>query len=81
MTSALVAGLVPSAFAGLVSPANAPAQKPNIPLIIGDDIGWMQMQAYAKELCKGETPNIDRLATEGRMSTDQRASSRSSGSL
>jgi arylsulfatase A-like enzyme len=39
--------------------------KPNILFIMGDDIGWMQVQAYADGLGLGETPNIDRIATEG----------------
>jgi arylsulfatase A-like enzyme len=40
-------------------------QKPNILFIMGDDIGWMQVQAYADGLALGETPNIDRIANEG----------------
>ena len=41
------------------------ADKPNILIIMGDDIGWMQVQAYAMGLNNGETPNIDRIAKEG----------------
>jgi arylsulfatase len=37
---------------------------------MGDDIGWMQVQAYAMGLGNGETPNIDRLAREGMKFTD-----------
>jgi arylsulfatase A-like enzyme len=40
-------------------------KKPNIMFIMADDIGWMQVQAYAMGLTNGETPNIDRLAKEG----------------
>ena len=43
----------------------SPAKKPNILFIMGDDIGWMQVGAYHGGLSLGETPNIDRLATEG----------------
>ena len=39
--------------------------KPNILFIMADDIGWMQVQAYAMGLTNAETPNIDRLAHEG----------------
>lgn len=45
------------------------ADKPNILFIMGDDIGWMQVGAYHRGLALGETPNIDRLATEGGMFT------------
>jgi len=46
----------------LVSPslAQAPAPKPNILFIMGDDIGWMQPSIYHRGLMVGETPNIDR---------------------
>jgi len=40
-------------------------KKPNILFIMGDDIGWMQPSCYHRGLMVGETPNIDRLATEG----------------
>jgi arylsulfatase A-like enzyme len=51
----------------LISPAaaQAPAQKPNILFIMGDDIGWMQPSIYHRGLAVGETPNIDRIGNEG----------------
>jgi arylsulfatase A-like enzyme len=52
------------------TPASAQQQKPNILFIMADDIGWMQVQAYAMGLGNGETPNIDRLAAEGMKFTD-----------
>src|SRR5439155_5408478 len=45
--------------------AQAPAQKPNILFIMGDDIGWMQPSIYHRGLMVGETPNIDRIGNEG----------------
>ncbi|MGO9545010.1 MAG: arylsulfatase [Rhodomicrobium sp.] len=48
----------------------APAQKPNILFIMGDDIGWMQPSIYHRGLMVGETPNIDRIGKEGAMFTD-----------
>ncbi len=39
--------------------------KPNILVIMGDDIGWMQPSCCHRGLMVGETPNIDRLAKEG----------------
>ena len=45
--------------------AQAPAKKPNILFIMGDDIGWMQPSIYHRGLMVGETPNIDRIGQEG----------------
>jgi arylsulfatase len=64
--SVLMALLVGSATAL----AQAPAKKPNILFIMGDDIGWMQPSVYHRGLMVGETPNIDRIAREGAMFTD-----------
>ncbi|HTY17579.1 MAG TPA: arylsulfatase [Myxococcota bacterium] len=49
--------------------AQAPAKKPNILFIMGDDIGWMQVGVYHRGIGLGETPNIDRIAKEGAMFT------------
>jgi arylsulfatase A-like enzyme len=48
----------------LVSSAHA-ADKPNILVIFGDDIGIANVSAYSDGLMGYETPNIDRLANEG----------------
>ena len=45
--------------------AQAPAGKPNILFIMGDDIGWMQTSIYHEGIMVGETPNIDRIGREG----------------
>ncbi len=45
--------------------AQAPAGKPNILFIMGDDIGWMQPKIYHRGLMVGETPNIDRIGNDG----------------
>jgi len=50
--------------------AQAPASKPNILFIMGDDIGWMQPRIYHQGLMVGETPNIDRIGQEGAKFTD-----------
>src|SRR5882762_6357162 len=62
--SLLVSGV---ALLGLCFPAvaQAPASKPNIIFIMGDDIGWMQPSIYHQGLMVGETPNIDRIGQEG----------------
>ena len=48
----------------------AKAKKPNILFIMGDDIGWMQPSCYHRGLMVGETPNIDRIASEGAIFMD-----------
>src|SRR5664279_1336467 len=56
---------LPLAAAPALAQAQAPAQKPNILVIMGDDIGWMQPSIYHQGLMVGETPNIDRIGQEG----------------
>src|SRR5438445_7742558 len=67
---ALLASL---AFA-LVAPATASAQqqqpKPNILVIMGDDIGYWNISAYNRGMMGYRTPNIDRIAAEGAIFTD-----------
>jgi arylsulfatase A-like enzyme len=54
-----------------VSPAHAaPAKKPNIIVIMGDDIGWFNVGAYNQGTMLQTTPNLDRLASEGMRFTD-----------
>ena len=48
----------------------APAKKPNILVIFGDDIGQANISAYAHGVVGYQTPNIDRIAKEGVMFTD-----------
>src|SRR4029450_11868491 len=47
-----------------------PTEKPNVLLILADDVGWFDVGAYHRGLMGTETPNIDRLAAEGVMFTD-----------
>ena len=46
------------------------ADKPNILVIWGDDIGWRNVSAYNHGSMGYRTPNIDRLGREGTMFTD-----------
>ena len=48
------------------------AQRPNILVIFGDDIGMWNVGAYANGMM-GRTPNIDRIAKEGILFTDHYA--------
>lgn len=55
------------------APAQAPpAQpaRPNILVIMGDDVGMWNISAYHRGMMGGRTPNIDRLAAEGALFTD-----------
>jgi arylsulfatase len=49
------------------------ADKPNILVIWGDDIGWSNIGAYNHAVMGYETPNIDRIADEGVLFTDHYA--------
>ena len=50
--------------------AQAPAAKPNIVVIMGDDIGIWNIGAYHRGMMAGRTPNLDKLANEGMLFTD-----------
>jgi len=50
--------------------AQAAAQKPNILVIMGDDIGLNNVSAYGRGVVGYRTPNIDRIANEGALFTD-----------
>ena len=58
-----------------VTLANAPAaaqqqQKPNILVVMGDDIGWSNIGAYNQGLMYETTPNLDQMAKDGMRLTD-----------
>ncbi len=58
-------------FAAIALPAANVAQaadKPNIIVILADDIGYGDLSCYGAKLV--QTPNLDRLAREGRRFTD-----------
>ena len=52
------------------SEAQTPAKKPNIVVIMGDDVGWFNVGAYHQGIMSGKTPNLDKLASQGMMFTD-----------
>jgi arylsulfatase A-like enzyme len=61
---------LPFAFGGDAAIAQTPAKKPNILVIMGDDVGWFNIGAYHRGMMSGKTPNLDRLAAQGMMFTD-----------
>ena len=50
--------------------AKAQEKKPNIVVIMGDDIGMWNIGAYHRGMMAGKTPNLDKLAKEGMLFTD-----------
>ncbi|WP_083223534.1 MULTISPECIES: arylsulfatase [unclassified Ensifer] len=66
--AAIVAGGLglTAAQAPLVPAAQAQdAAKPNILVIMADDIGWMNVSSYGGDIMGVKTPNIDRIGEEG----------------
>jgi arylsulfatase len=66
MTTALA---LPLGFSGDAS-AQTAAKKPNIVMIMADDVGIWNISAYHRGMMGGSTPNIDRIAKEGALFTD-----------
>ncbi|QGJ68777.1 Choline-sulfatase [Planctomycetales bacterium 10988] len=63
----LVFALVVSLTLGAFTQAQ---EKPNILVIMGDDIGWFNPSCYNSGIMGYQTPNIDRIAQEGIRFTD-----------
>jgi arylsulfatase A-like enzyme len=63
-------GLAAFALAAASMPAAAQQQKPNILVIMGDDVGWFNIGAYHQGIMSGKTPNLDQLAAQGLRFTD-----------
>lgn len=61
--------LVATSVMALSATATA-AEKPNILVIFGDDIGQTNISAYSAGVVGYKTPNIDRIAKEGMLFTD-----------
>jgi len=54
----------------LALPVVAQDKKPNIVVIMGDDIGIWNIGAYSRGMMAGRTPNLDKLAKGGMLFTD-----------
>ena len=66
-------GLAAFALTAVVASMPAAAQqqrKPNILVIMGDDVGWFNVGAYHRGIMSGKTPNLDGLAAQGMLFTD-----------
>src|SRR5688572_18654763 len=69
-TKLITAALAFAIVALGVSNASAQAKKPNILVIMADDIGWFNPSCYNSGMMGYQTPNIDRIAKEGARFTD-----------
>jgi arylsulfatase len=69
-------GLLLLAVAAVLCSAAAPAhaqpaaRKPNVVVIMSDDVGIWNISAYHRGMMGGRTPNIDRIAHDGALFTD-----------
>lgn len=63
------------AFCLVLCATAAAAEKPNILVILADDLGYGDVQIYNPERGKISTPHIDRLAAQGMRFTDGHSSS------
>ena len=54
----------------LASALASAADKPNVLVIWGDDVGITNISAYSRGVMGYQTPNIDRIAREGMLFTD-----------
>jgi len=68
--TAAVAAAAASPLNSALAQATASGRKPNILVIMGDDIGWFNIGAYHQGIMSGKTPNLDKLAAEGMRFTD-----------
>jgi arylsulfatase A-like enzyme len=68
---AIIAGLIAFTLVPFASLHAATELKPNIIIILADDLGYGDVGCYGATKIK--TPNIDRLALEGRKFTDAHA--------
>jgi arylsulfatase len=64
------AALIVAAGMALASAVASAADKPNILVIWGDDVGRSNVSAYTMGMMGYRTPNIDRIAKEGMLFTD-----------
>ncbi|WP_345822765.1 arylsulfatase [Methylobacterium fujisawaense] len=71
-TAALVSAASTTSAQAQSQPQQQPAseQRPNILVIMGDDIGIWNIGAYHRGMMAGRTPHLDRIAAEGMLFTD-----------
>ncbi len=70
---AVISGTLLLAPVAALSAADVAANRPNIVVIMADDLGWRDLHCYGNE--KLDTPALDQLAAEGMRFTDAYAAS------
>ena len=70
MKTSIVLALFLSTVASWVSGTVVAADKPNIVVIWGDDVGYWNVSAYNQGMMGYQTPNIDSVANQGALFTD-----------
>jgi arylsulfatase len=68
--SALATGASMRVARAQPAPTTPSSRKPNILMIMADDIGWFNVSLYNHGIMGYRTPNIDRIGKEGAMFTD-----------
>jgi len=66
----LLSMLMAATLSVVAAPVAAQQKKPNILVILADDVGVWNVSAYHQGMMGGRTPNIDRIANEGARFTD-----------
>src|SRR5438094_8452203 len=66
----VIAAACMTAVLALHSMGSIAQSRPNIVVIMGDDVGMWNISAYHRGMMGGRTPNIDRIANEGALFTD-----------
>jgi arylsulfatase len=66
----LLQGIIVLCATFVAAAAMAQDKKPNILFIMGDDVGWFNVEPYHQGIMSGKTPNLMRLAKEGVRFTD-----------
>ena len=70
VAAASALGSAASVKTAVAQAQQAASGKPNILVIMGDDVGWFNIGAYHRGIMSGKTPNLDKLAAEGMLFTD-----------
>ncbi len=63
--AAFLAALIGTPGPAAAQESTSPDKKPNILVIMSDDVGITNLSAYSRGLVGYQTPNIDRIANEG----------------
>ena len=69
-TAVTLSAQTPASAQQTASAGSGVGRKPNILMIMADDVGWFNASIYNRGVMGYRTPNIDRIGNEGAMFTD-----------